>query len=354
MTKIQKTIRLLDFILNPKKDIEIFGMFGPGNLGDEAMLHAALSTLPQSRCIPCHMQSRISLIHGLIQRRHRSYLLVGGGTLIHGGATGWLDYVEHRMSQGTKVSFFGTGLAFTDDEITSRSESYCRWSKILKHADEVHLRGSQSVKICHDMGCKHAAVFGDFAFLLHDQQLPITDHRTRSNTIGLNFGLCLGDQERFENSCARLIQTLNKKHYLVIHIVRDNDNESTHRILKIANIPSSKYTIEQHYFDPAAFMNSVKNYRAFIGLKMHAAGLAMVAGVPTLMIAYKPKCFDFMATLGERKDLLIDFPLNVDQTVSRLEQLLDIPQHSIVTNKIAAIAEQQRKVLMRVYLGAAK
>lgn len=37
LSKRNKILSLLDFLANPARDIEIFGMFGPGNLGDEAM-----------------------------------------------------------------------------------------------------------------------------------------------------------------------------------------------------------------------------------------------------------------------------------------------------------------------------
>lgn len=114
---VSKVHGLLDFLLNPRKDIEIFGMFGPGNLGDEAMLVAALATLPAYRCISWKSYPRYPLLNTLVRKRARKHLLVAGGTLIHGGDTAWLDYVEMRAMQGSEVSFLGTGIAFNDHEV---------------------------------------------------------------------------------------------------------------------------------------------------------------------------------------------------------------------------------------------
>ncbi|MCE8471781.1 hypothetical protein LZ189_22505, partial [Rhodovulum sulfidophilum] len=91
MGKIAKAAELLDFLVNPFRDIELFGMFGPGNLGDEAMLVAALDSLPRRRCTPWQSYPNRPALNRLIRNRRRRHLLVGGGTLIHGGRTGWLD-----------------------------------------------------------------------------------------------------------------------------------------------------------------------------------------------------------------------------------------------------------------------
>lgn len=348
MTKFQKLASLSDFIINPKKDIEIFGMFGPGNLGDEAMLVAALDNLPKNRCLPWQSYAHRPMLKELVRKRRRQHLLVAGGTLIHGGKTGWLDYVEMRSQQGARVSFFGTGIAFTESEIATRSKSYRRWSEVLKRSEEVHLRGQRSVELCRQMGCT-ADVFGDFAFLLHQPEVPITNHSARCETIGLNFGDCLGDQDQFEDACVALVKHLSPRHKLAFSVVVRSDMEATQRIINRANIPEHSYTVTQHYFDPKAFINEIRDYRAFIGLKLHAAGLAMVAGVPALMIAYKPKSYDFMAPLTKQDHMLLNLPLEIKDLLARTERLIEAPHDFTVVDKIAGIAGNQREILRRVF-----
>lgn len=349
MDKFRKTLDLIDFIGNPFRDIEIFGMFGPGNLGDEAMLVAALNSLPTKRCVPWRSHPNHPILNALVQKRIRKHLLVGGGTLIHGGNTGWLDYVEMRSRQGVKVSFFGTGIAFTEDQMVNSFEPYRRWGKVLANSDEIHLRGPHSVEICQRF-TSDASTFGDFAFLLHRQDFSVKCHGNRAETIGINIGNCLGCQELFENAFVSIIRRLSADHFLAFHVVVSSDMEATQRVINRAGLLDKSYRIEQHYFDPNYFMYSIRNYRAFIGLKLHAAGLAMVAGVPALMFAYLPKAFDFLAPLGLQDHMLELLPINIDSINSKIEQLLSRPDHFVVEDKIQIIAASQRRELERVYL----
>lgn len=349
MNKIHKALRLGSFLFDPRKDIEVFGMFGPGNLGDESMLVAAQENLPQRRLIPWQSYGNYPLLGSLLQWRHRKHLLVGGGTLIHGGNTGWLDYVESRFRQGVSVSFLGTGIAFTEEQISNRHSPFERWREIIMHSGEVHLRGPYSVKISNDM-CGKGDVFGDFAFLLHHDGLRIRDQGNRSNTIGINLGNCLGDQKEFEQSAATLVRYLASHHQLAFHCVVASDLEVTLRVIEQAGLPASIYHVERHYFDPYAFMKSIRDYRAFLGLKLHAAGLAMICGVPSLMIAYLPKCFDLMAVLPQPEDMLLTLPLDIDLARSKIEKMLNNPDKFIREKQIGKIAVAQRNTLERIFI----
>ena len=124
---IQRLLHTAAFLLDYRKDIEVFGMFGAANLGDEAMLVAAHNLLPAGRVIECKTGARLPIAHSMIRARWRSTLLVAGGTLIHGGDTEWLDFVEHRAQQGAQVVFFGTGIAFNEDQLTDSYPPYRRW-----------------------------------------------------------------------------------------------------------------------------------------------------------------------------------------------------------------------------------
>lgn len=349
MRKFYKALSLFDFITNPMKDIEIFGMFGQGNLGDEAMLVAALKCLPSKRCTPWLSYPNRPALNAVIRRRVRKHLLIGGGTLIHGGNTGWLDYVEMRSQQDTHVSFFGTGMAFTQDQIVNSSPAYQRWRSVLGRSQEIHLRGPHSVALCQRMGF-HADVFGDFAFLLHSTDIPVRNHGERNETIGLNIGNCLGNQGLFEDAVVAIVKRLSGEHRLVFHVVVSADMEATHHVINRAGLSEGSYEIEEHYFDPLAFMHAIRSYRAFIGLKLHAAGLAMVAGVPTLMIAYLPKCLDFMAPLSTRDHMLLKLPLDIEVAFSKIHEVLARPADFVVDGEIAAIAARQRRTLEQVYL----
>ncbi|EKE44502.1 hypothetical protein OCGS_1340 [Oceaniovalibus guishaninsula JLT2003] len=348
MTLPNKIVGLLDFLANPQKDIEVFGMFGPGNLGDEAMLVAAGQALSPRRIVPSRRYPARPLLNGLVERRRRKHLLVGGGTLIHGGDTGWLDYVEMRARQGVEVSFFGTGMAFAEHQIVNESDPYRRWRAILRQARHVHLRGPDSVGLAERMGVR-AGIFGDFGFLLHRPGLAAANRDRQDGPVGLSLGECLGDQDAFEDACVALVERLSRDHRLAFHVAVRTDLPATERVIARAGLAEGQYGIEAHYFDPYAFMHAISGYRVFLGLKLHAAGFAMVAGVPALMIAYLPKCHDFMAPLNADPRMTVPLPLDVDDVLARIGDVLADPRDFVVADRIAAIAATQRGTLARVY-----
>ncbi|WP_349294639.1 polysaccharide pyruvyl transferase family protein (plasmid) [Thioclava sp. 'Guangxiensis'] len=348
------------FVLDRRRDIEVFGWFGYGNLGDEAMLVAAEEALP-GRVIGTRMAMRVPALTRLLWQAGRPELLVAGGTLINGGTPGWLDYIEHRVAQGTRISFMGTGMAFTEEEIAHKAPAWTRWARLMAQARTVHLRGPDSVAMAARMGIE-AQDFGDFAFLLHENAGPgaapplVRSGMRGRPRIGLNFGHCLGDQAQFEAAAARLVAALGAAYDLVVHVVVEKDLGPTRRILADAGFAGGERSpdraglvVECHYDDPRRFMASVRGCEAYLGLKLHAAGLAMVAGVPTQMIAYKPKARDFMRPLGGREDLLLDLPLDTDLALARIEGMLADPQPARVSARIGAIAARQRAVLNRSY-----
>lgn len=344
MGKIGKAMAIGRY-LAPGRDIEMFGMFGPGNLGDEAMLVAAEKTLGRDRVIPWMSSPRFAALDRLLQARKRTHLLVGGGTLIHGGNTGWLDHVERRWQQGMKVACFGTGMAFTQEQMAAPSPEFARWSRILADASPVMLRGPRSVATATRMGMT-AEVFGDFAFLLHG---TVPARRNTGNGFGINVGNCLGDQPAFEARMAQAVRALAQQDEITFYLVVESDAAATARIIAAAGLDRESVRIERHFFDPMAFMRAVQRHRGFIGLKMHAAGLAMVAGVPALMIGYLPKCQDFMAPLPDGEQALVPLDIAPQDIVDRLLALEGSGIPAGLETGIAALAARQRQILQDVY-----
>lgn len=344
MISIAKSvIEYIDHVINPFRSIEIFGMFGAGNLGDEAMLVAASNVIPRFKSTSWKIFPNHPFLNKLACSKKRDQIIVVGGTLVHGGDSGWLDYVEMKVNQGSKISFFGTGIAFTDEQIKRRSLEYTRWQKILKSSETVCLRGAQSVQVCAGMGVA-AEMFGDFAILLYDNEIPVRAHDRRDRVVGVNVGLCQGDQSAFEEQIADFISFLKNDFTIAFHAVVREDIDCINRVIKYANLENGSYYIKHNYFDPIDFMNCVKNYKAFIGLKLHAAGLAMMAGVPSIMISYLPKCHDFMSVFSEEKRQIIqDLPISSDALLSIFADMCEYPDKYIVTNEMDRLNVLQKE-----------
>lgn len=348
MSKFEKFVHLADRVLNPLNKIEVFGMYGPGNLGDEAMLVAALMHLPRHCCSSYRTFFARPDVRFLLRHRPIRHLLVGGGTLIHGGNTGWLDYIEMRAHQNVRLSFLGTGLAFLDEQIELRSDAFKRWCEVLQGSHDIFLRGPRSAELAQLM-CGRGEVFGDFAFLLHNDELVLDHHSGRTAEVGINLGDCLGDQNDLEAKFVPIITHLSKDFTIVFHAVCAGDVAVIDRVIQRSGLPAERFRIESDFFDPLQFMAKIRKYRAFIGVKMHAAGLAMVCGVPTVMISYLPKCHDFVGPLSMGNNVLLDLPLDREVAMAKIMRLLEEPDLFTCAAEIGQIANRQRTTLRRVF-----
>lgn len=348
MNGFAKLAHAADRLFNPLNTVEVFGMFGSGNLGDEAMLVAASAHLRPYRYTSYQSYFDRPIMQALLRRRPTRKLLVGGGTLIHGGKTGWLDYVEMRSRQGVDVAFLGTGLAFLPDQIAGSSPAFERWSRVMANAEHIYLRGPASVELARKM-CGRGEEFGDSAFLLYQPELTVKDHDLRDDVIGINVGLCLSDQADFESRIANIARLLAREFSISFHAVVASDIPVIDRVIALSELSEQSYRIEADFFNPIPFMNKVRNYRAFIGLKLHAAGLALIAGVPSLFVAYLPKCDDFVAPLGAGHDLLVPLPLDLDGFRMKIDRLLNAPDCHCRNQAIEKIQTRQRTIMERIY-----
>lgn len=336
---------LIQFLLSPLHDIELFGMYWSANLGDEAIRIAELAKLPQHRTVPTVSGSNWRVFDKLLQLRRKKHLIVGGGTLV--GQVGWIDYVEWRVKQGSALHFFGTGIAFTEDQQTNSNAAFNRWSRVIASAKNVAVRGPLSQEIARKMGVE-AEIFGDAAFLLYNEEMVNRDHSRREHHVGFNVGECTKNQADFEEKCAFVLKKLLLQDYAItVFVVTPSDEVSTERVVRQLGADSERVRRRSIYHDPFKFMNSVKNMKLFVGTKMHAAGLAMIAGTPSLMIEYAKKCRDFVAPIG-LENTLVSPTSTSDHLLTRVYNVLDCPAESVNTDQIRIFSLSQCKRLQEV------
>ena len=56
--------------------------------------------------------------------------------------------------------------------------------------------------------------------------------------------------------------------------------------------------INKNYLDIKKFIETVSEQDIFLGIKLHTVIAAFCAYTPAIMVAYQPKCYDFMTTVG--------------------------------------------------------
>jgi polysaccharide pyruvyl transferase WcaK-like protein len=68
-------------------------------------------------------------------------------------------------------------------------------------------------------------------------------------------------------------------------------------------------------------MDSVCEQTVFVGFKLHAVVLAYCARVPALMIEYRPKCRDFMESIGADEFVVRADQQTTELLLAKVEQL---------------------------------
>jgi polysaccharide pyruvyl transferase WcaK-like protein len=353
--KVARIKQIADYLAHPSKTIELFGMYDADNLGDEAMKIAGLHGLPPKRAAAV-IGAGNPFLKAMIRGRRFRDEAVGGGTLIHGGgkdgANSWLDHIALRQRQGARVTFLGTGISFRENQIVESSDSVRRWTEIMRKAAYVGLRGPLSVAVAARLGVE-ASVFGDAAFLLYDPALVRAQDRIppgREPLFGINVGEVLkgSEQAAFEASFAKLTAHLSARFKIRIFVVNPEDYDASIRVIERSGIASDRYEIVRNYRDATGFMRQSAECEGFIGIRLHASGLAMVAGVPALLVAYLPKCVDFALPIG-MEHALMELPLDDQQLIASADDVVARPDHYRRPDAIAAISSAQHETIARLF-----
>jgi len=309
---------ILQYYLAGRNYTECLGFFGHENLGDEAILVAERILFGQKATVPYVRRTRLPQVNYLLDRVKRKVILIGGGTLIHGGragSNGWLESVEHKIARGAVPIVFGTGVAFKDSQIASKSEVVKRWIAVLQSSPFVGVRGPISQQVLGKLDV-HSEVVGDLAMSL--SLISPKQERKEHNAIGINLGLCQGNQKKYETDMSRIILSLKDRFDIEFNIVWPHDLCAAHRILTTTNMKN--FEIKKFYNDPYTFMEAMSAKKFIIGLKLHAVALTMAAGVPAILIGYQPKCRDFLESLN-RGDLLVHLNNIENEIPLRIEHI---------------------------------
>ena len=82
--------------------------------------------------------------------------------------------------------------------------------------------------------------------------------------------------------------------------------------------------------------------RLFVGIKLHAVALAMCANVPALMVEYRPKCLEFMNTMGMGRFVVRSDAITVAGLETLTETLNSEGQEISASIRAAMVPVRQR------------
>jgi polysaccharide pyruvyl transferase WcaK-like protein len=279
------------------------GWLGHDNLGDEALLEACRSLFPQMSLYPVrgHREEvALARITGVFQNA-----VLAGGTLINKN-DGCLARAETMRDLAERCFVFGTGVAnpeFWEGRKLAGGAAWrdnlVPWVDLLRKCDYVGVRGPLSQRILTDAGLTNVEVIGDPVLTFADGS---RDMRYREKTLGLNVGVGAGhtwgeDEASVVKRLAELASFAKDAGWRVVwFVVWPKDYAVTHSAAKESG---TEEHIRAIYRDHAQYLDLVSESSVFVGIKLHAVVLATCAGVPSIMLEYRPKCRDYMESIQQ-------------------------------------------------------
>jgi polysaccharide pyruvyl transferase WcaK-like protein len=278
------------------------GWLGFGNLGDEALLAAARRLAPASRPM-VNVSTRVAPPLVRLLPRPRTALLAGG-TLIN-GSPAWLDLFSRCQELCDDALVFGSGVqnpGFGGVRADVPDIRH-RWVPVLRRCRYVGVRGPASAALLADAGFPDAEVLGDPVLVFADEAARRPISMPTAGVLGLNLGqagnLQLGDSDEVAREMAELARAATQRGWQVRwYVVWTGDRAITRAAAEASGTADD---IREFFDDHHAFMADVAGCDVFAGVKLHAVVLASCVFVPSLMVEYRPKCRDFMMSIGREE-----------------------------------------------------
>ncbi len=336
-----------------RRAIGYIGWLGHGNLGDEVMFAAIRSLLHGYALIPFGgvRKERFLARHGLSGRGMIHTVILGGGTLIN---PGYLPVVRLADAMGAQLYAFGTGAGscgFSEEA----NPALDGWGELLPRFRAIGVRGPHSKAALDELGVPAVRVIGDPALSLAPAELPPPPPRPR---LAVNLALpASGRYGEGEYACYRRVAAIARQFRqdggdVVGVALGDGDQQALRCFAADAGIPP---TCTVRCRRAQEFFQAVGGAVALIGVRLHSAVLAACAGVPPILISYREKCGDFMASLG-LAGFVVPLAAGSDERLrSCFETLRGSPGLRLtMLERAATLRSEQRRLAARVGNDAAR
>jgi polysaccharide pyruvyl transferase WcaK-like protein len=276
------------------------GWRGHANLGDEALFVAMQGLFERFMLVP--FDGGTTSRWQVLATRSLRHGLLAGGTLIN-RIPAWLEMAEKFYGMGKRLTVFGTGVANPSfwDRRYGWTDQMDRWRMVLSKCDFIGVRGPISATLLRNVGVENVEVVGDPVIALAERHpARIRESGCLGMNIGYSSGQLWGENEtRLCEEYVKLAKAATRKGYRVEWFVVWPDDLSVTRLAAVRS--GTAELIHEIYEDPTEFLNTVRRMRFFVGMKLHATLLATCAYVPSVMVEYRPKCRDYMASIAQEE-----------------------------------------------------
>ncbi|MFC1738958.1 polysaccharide pyruvyl transferase family protein [Planctomycetota bacterium] len=334
--------------------IYVSGDPGGCNLGDRTLFNASRRLF--NRCNFVHypggravsIPSKLLGISGLA--------MLAGGTLINRLS---LSEARQYVELFPRFFVFGTGVAqsYFWSRVPGWRETLQEWKPILDRCEYVGVRGPLSAHSLTELGISGVEVIGD-PVLAYANDINMGNGSYLPKSIGLNVGQSYekvwGSEESICSEFAKLAVIARRERWTVKwFVVWPEDLRITEKAARLSGTEQYIYRI---YSDYDKYLQLVKPLSTFVGMKLHSVILATCVSVPSIMLEYRPKCRDYMMSIGQEHNTIRTDKFKAEEVWGVVCEWNSI--RTSVSNRlyecIRPLRERQRKraeELMRVFEG---
>ena len=324
--KVLKKAKLYWELGNPfKRRIAYIGWAGHENLGDEMLLEAYKRLFAGYHFMPLFHLSpgKKALYERITGRKVFPAGCLGGGTLINRDK-GYLREFARLVKECPTRFCLGTGVANPEFWATGQKDwedDLRAWVELLRQSQFVGVRGPMGANILKEAGLPDVEVVGDSALILaRESQHIAAEEKLLGVNVGTSRGNVWGTEDDVLDKLARVCKALRSKGWKILFLcVWPNDMDSITTLTKLIGIHQPE--IHLITTDVEHALDVCERCTTFIGMKLHSVVTALCAGVPSIMIEYRPKCRDFMASMGLQRYSFRSDALDVDRLVNLSEWL---------------------------------
>ena len=268
--------------------------------------------------------------------------LLGGGTYVNDK-----ESIEPIARIQRRMPFLLVGVGVQNPSYWSTTSDYvdtrAEWSRILQASPFVGVRGPHSLAVLHDQGYFGARIVGDPVLSLASR--TVTPRNGRH--VGINLGstrnrLWGADDGAVYRVFRELASRLIREGFTVSFLAVCPEDTAT--LSQLRHELGAPIALHNHYVYTPAVASYFGSVDVFVGLKLHSVVLAHCAYVPSLMIEYRPKCADYMASLRLEAQTFRSDCLEADrlyEAIRDLRQNRGAHQEALFTG-IAEMNELQR------------
>ena len=296
------------------------------NLGDKALIVAARLLFPQCGFIDYPYSRPEPFYLAAKNFRFIKYGLLAGGTLINRTPRA-LKMAAESFPLCKNSIIFGTGVANPSFWAARPhwENSIPQWKPLLERCSYIGVRGPMSAEVLTEAGIDNVEVAGDPILVLAEQWGP--DRPYIDKSIGLSIshpGIdphvdMWGTPEQLHDQYVKLAAIARKNGWKVRWLIADPREMDL--VTKIAKLSGTSQEICNSFGDYKTYLDLVRPISVFVGMKLHSVALATCAYVPSIMAEYRPKCRDYMRSIGQDANTIRTDQFNADKVWQQVEHM---------------------------------